>query len=701
MKTGKIISFLASALSAMLVLNSCAEEIIGTLEIGADEVLLDCQAGTVEIPVESNMEWRLDFKEADGKWFETDVFGGPASRKSFHVIYERNDSDSERFCDIRVFTTDADASKTIRLKQMPREPYIRLRIHDAELLSKGGLSEYDVESNVPETDILIECIETGSENPVSWISEVRLANDRIHGMRLGFSAAANQTGADRSARIRLSSEDVYGRRAEAVLAVKQPFSKFGYGMTGITLSEAVSYPAGPITDKVYVEGIVVADGKSANLPENTYVIQDNDSHSLVFRSDKALPFAMLRSFVRLGLTGCRVVEEKEGAWTYRLIEGISADNVIEETAGSLAVPEMHIADLTPEMAFTMVRLLDVEIASPHGTFTNFKTCTPADYCTGHPYFYAEKYPSYYRYYPTCIRDRQGDHCYMLVNLYAPYAYDVLPLGSGSVTGLVTRVFLSNFDINENQLCITPLVRSQIELDPSVNNVSELYLEWDCDLAGRIKEELNGRDDVPGYVYRPTFVAPGHESMMETARLDKRGNDAFGRWDDDWRIGFQDEFRGNNGCFGDSWWQGRIEAGALTAAKWEWDGRFYFIDGVSTEGVSGIMSLQVEMNGSWDVNTEDTYFVVEWSEAGNALDDGNEWKPVPDGRFKVLGQFDRGDDIPNERQKENNIPGYKVYDFKLPAEICNKPEIAIRIRIDQGYRDGLTIRIANLSLKVNK
>lgn len=701
-KIGAIMWPVASiVLPSMLFLCSCTKEIQGSLETPDKEVLLECQGGSIEIRIESDTEWRIDFKEADSKWFETDIFGGPATRKSFTVTYETNNSDSERFCDIRVFTSNSAVEKTIKLRQMPREPYIKLQISDSELLAKGGISEFDVDSNVPDTDIRIDCLETDTDNTSPWIHEAKLTNDRINGMKLVFSVPSNETGQDRTARLRLSYGDSYGRTAEAVLSLLQPFSKFGSDITKIDIAKAAMYPVGPISEKVFVEGIIVADGKSANLPENTYVIQDDSHHSLIFHSEKTLPFAILQSRVKLGLTDCTVIERKEGGWTYLVVDGISADNVIDETTGSIDIPKMHIGDLSPEMAFTMVELLDVEIASPHGSFTNFKTCTPADYCNGHPYFYAEQYPSYYRYYPTCIRDKQGDHCYMLTNLYAPYAYEELPAGSGSVMGLVSRVCLPNFDITEEQLCITPLYRRHIDLDNSINSVSELYLEWDCNLDGKIKEELNDRADVPGYVYRPTFVSAAHSSMMETARLDKRGNDAFGRWNGDWRIGFQDEFRGNNGKFGDAWWQGRIEAGALSAAKWEWDGRYYFIDGITTEGISGIMSLQVEMNGSWDVNTEDTYFVVEWSETKNALSDENVWNPVPDSKFRILGQMDRGDDIPNERQKENNIPGFKVYDFRLPSEICNKSNVAIRIRIDQGYRNGITVRLANLSLKINQ
>ncbi len=66
------------------------------------------------------------------------------------------------------------------------------------------------------------------------------------------------------------------------------------------------------------------------------------------------------------------------------------------------------------MVFSLVTLKDVEIASPVGAFTNFKTTDPgaADRKINKNYW-VEKFPAYYRYYPTCIRDKNGSNTYML------------------------------------------------------------------------------------------------------------------------------------------------------------------------------------------------------------------------------------------------------------------------------------------------
>ncbi len=69
-------------------------------------------------------------------------------------------------------------------------------------------------------------------------------------------------------------------------------------------------------------------------------------------------------------------EESEGSFTYRLISGITAAHVISSELSTFTIPERTIAELTDNMVFSLVTLKDVEIASPVGAFTNFKTTDP-------------------------------------------------------------------------------------------------------------------------------------------------------------------------------------------------------------------------------------------------------------------------------------------------------------------------------------
>ena len=68
---------------------------------------------------------------------------------------------------------------------------------------------------------------------------------------------------------------------------------------------------------------------------------------------------------------------------------------------------------------------------------------------------------------------------------------------------------------------------------------------------------------------------------------------------------------------------------------------------------------------------------------------------------ILGQFDR---TAAGGQTEKNIPGYKVYDFKLPDALLNRDNICIRlrpVRLPAGVSSFMPLRLANISIKYNK
>jgi len=75
--------------------------------------------------------------------------------------------------------------------------------------------------------------------------------------------------------------------------------------------------------------------------------------------------------------------------------------------------------------------------------------------------------------------------------------------------------------------------------------------------------------------------------------------------------------------------------------------------------------------------------------------------VDNSEFTILGQFDR---TAAGGQTEKNIPGYKVYDFKLPDALLNRDNICIRlrpVRLPAGVSSFMPLRLANISIKYNK
>ena len=312
-----------------------------------------------EVEVKSNTEWRIDFVEST--WFSTDIRGAQSSRTYFTVTYDENISDSERFCDIRVFTKDGKTADVIKIKQLSRYPFIVPASDKMELFTKGGEYEMEISTNVPETDIVIT-------PTVNWVQEYRISDGKLY-----FNTETNSQ-SPRTGSIVLSYDDQYQRKVTATINLSQAYSEYAN-------AELVSYPTvhgyavGGITNNVYVEGTIVANGSSKNFPSNRYVIQNEAGETVVFESESLITFAQFAK-VSLCLKDGMIREESEGSFTYRLISGITAAHVISSELSTFTIPEKTIAELTDNMVFSLVTLKDVEIASPVGAFTNFKTTDP-------------------------------------------------------------------------------------------------------------------------------------------------------------------------------------------------------------------------------------------------------------------------------------------------------------------------------------
>src|SRR5690606_32671780 len=124
--------------------------------------------------------------------------------------------------------------------------------------------------------------------------------------------------------------------------------------------------------------------------------------------------------------------------------------------------------------------------------------------------------------------------------------------------------------------------------------------------------------------------------------------------------------------------------------------YWYIDKVSTKGIHSLLSIQIESNSGWGGGPTDMAVEYAYSLAGP-------WVKIPNGDFKSLGQFDRS---AAGGQTANHIPGYKVYDFKLPNALNDKENICLRIRPTSSTGTGNTTsltsthRLANVSIKYN-
>ena len=138
----------------------------------------------------------------------------------------------------------------------------------------------------------------------------------------------------------------------------------------------------------------------------------------------------------------------------------------------------------------------------------------------------------------------------------------------------------------------------------------------------------------------------------------------------------------------------VKGGGMYSALWDTD-TYWLISNVSTSGIRSQLSLQIETNSLLATGPRD--FVVEYST------DGTSWTAVPGGSYTVIGQCDSKNALPHY------MPGFKVFDFALPAALQDKASVSIRLRCasltgtdgKSSVVPNATNRLGHVSIKYNK
>ena len=682
-KLGNTIKLAALVILTSVISCNKDEQVTGTLELVSDRILVSDAGTPVEVQVDANMEWRLEY-DTDNGWLSTDLMGGKASTKSFTVEGTENTGSSIRSEKIRIFTSDRASEKEITVIQLSSYPAIIFESTSIMSLMAAE-AEYSVSftANIPIDGIVAEA-------SADWLKDVSITEDG----HLVFTASENETDDLRQGYIELSYDDENGRRAEAIVKVEQAAPSIYNSADEIDFSEAAAIQDGTVTDNVFIEGIITGIGTSSNMPSNRYILQSATGHgTVVFESSGLIAFTRYDR-VSLALKDTRAATETEGAYSYRVFKDVTVSHILKFEDSDFTVPQMRIADLTDDMTFNIVTLTDVEMALTAGAYTNFKTCWPGNAEQKDPEYFIGRFPDYYRYYPVPVRDRNGDSIYMLTSPDALWAHTTLPQGSGTLTGIVMKVKLTNFDINETVLCIVPLSEEDLGMDETVNNVSEVIAEWDCNLKYEDPDNADSPMIFPEDEYNPDGgLLAGQAGVV----FNKNGNKGFQQWYAANILGYQDSFRGdaNISDAADGWWgtlsngyYGRVAGGAFNSQPWNIDGNteaYFYIDGISTAGYTGPLSLQLSMN----TGGQFPEFALEY-----ATSLSGPWTEA--GRFKVLAQLDR---TGTDRQTENNVPGYKFYDFRLPDTCLGLDNLTVRVRIIT--TGDIRVRMDHISLKHNK
>ena len=665
-------------LAATLVSVACQKTTIeGSIELEKNEIILSDSGAPVEIRFSSTTDWRIEYNLENG-WLTTSLMGGRPGSSSFTVKGSVNNGESVRVLKIRLFTLDGKDSKEITIIQLSSYPSI---IPDTySLVLTAAESNYKIPLTANVTDDAISIVSSAD-----WISDMRIEESILK-----FTALQNKGAVARTCVLELEYSDEYGRNGEAVIKLQQAEPSKYNGATGSSISSVLAYPDGKIGENIFIDGYVTVNGTSKNYDARRYVLQDASGNTIVLESNDLIAMDNGK-LARIALMDTNVETRSEGSYTYKVFSGVTIAHVLKTEDSDYAVPQTSIGALTDSDVFKVVKLKDVEVALPAGAYTNFKTCYNGTDEQRQPEYFVNKFPSLYRYYPVPLRDKEGRSIYMLNKFSSPWAHKTLPAGSGDLTGLIVKVNIKCFDITEESLCIIPLNETDMQINESVNSISTVIAEWDCN--AKLAGTASGSDIVAMTQYNPDGgLLAGNESAI----LNKSGNTGFARWYKDNVLGYQDSFRGdvNLTDADDGWWgklsdgyYGRVNGGAFNSKPWN-NTQFFYIDGIPTTGISGSLSLQVSMN----VTRGYTDFIIEYSNGVNA----ESWTKVEGSEFRLIGQFDRTD---TARQTEDNIPGYKFFNFALPDDLLGKENICIRLRAVSAT-EWQPVRLDHIMLKHN-
>lgn len=655
----------AFLLGAAALSGACTDDDADSmLHFDKPEVVIGPEASTASFILRSNTSWTL---RSDAEWFSLNLTQG-AKSASVIVTYTDNPSTTEkRTAVITATTSSGDATDSFILSQMPVGSHIRPETDALPISATAAHHRIAVETSVNEGIEL--SVSYGDEEDGAWIENLALSKGI-----LSFDARENTSSQRRVALIAMLHQDEFGRTTEASVRITQSFSMNPSAATERDFAFAAALAAGDVQENFYVTGQIVLDGKNANFPSGRYSIQDAEGRALLFESTIDLGLAR-NDRVRLWLLGSTVRENSEGTFTYKVFTGIAAEHIMRKESGPAVAPrEVHIRDLTDEMLFSLVKLRDVEIAVPYGGLVNYDEY----YVSGAgAAIYGDKLA---KYYGTCIRDIHGDHLYMLTDFGVAYRRRSLPMGSGSITGLLTREYNANFG-EMGTFQIRHLTEQEIALDPSrENSFSEVLAEWTCLKPAGFTEGI-------------THVAP--TTGPAAASLYKSNADGFYNafLAGSGRIYFGNKPRGDVDSNGKGT-ANTVKSGAMYSALWDTN-TYWLISNISTAGIHTQLSLQIETNSLLATGPRD--FAVEYST------DGTAWTAVPGGNYTVIGQCDSKNTLPHY------MPGFKVFDFALPAALQNQASVAIRLRCTSltgvdgrsSVVPNATNRLAHVSIKYNR
>lgn len=687
----KRILFIASL---VLSLASCVkEDIVGQIDVDTDIIYVPAEAGSQHVMLNSTTEWRLEYPSST-TWLTTDLHGGKPNRKYFTLSFTDNPYTSVRFCNMKIYTTDKEDAKEIRIIQLPKRFSINLLKDRLTVRQNAGEYKVPFKTNIDNTLLNVM---TDSED---WISVYPLAESDTT-LTVYVDPLPEIVPKSRSGRIYMNYTDEYNRVVADTLVVRQLMAYSDKAeVISMTAAAELLKKGNEVEDNYAVEGFVTAYGDAENycssihepnLSGYRYILENEEHKTVIFESNSKIDVERGKK-VQLWLLGLTPVKYTEGGFSYSVFSGAQAENVIKAESSETFVPrQMNISDIKFSDVFTLVTLNDVEIATTSGAFTNFKESSPSgvtatssthtfywDY-DGDKINWLKSFPEYYRYYPTPIMSKNGGIMYMYISPTVSWAHETYPQRSGSITGIVVREKFTNFDMSESVLGIRPLSREDIALNNERFTETLVNFEFDSKAAEYVMKDGEFAKFLPKIQQTTSEIPCTFTREGATAVTDGHGSNVK-------NMGFQDKFRGDKS-------QGRDKGmvvwnPANTTAT-------FLLENLCTKGITDNAILTIETNANKSNPTNPVRARVYYSL------DGQTWNIIDGSDVKFLSQFDRADAGETGNREATHVTGMKMYSMALPSEVMDKESVALKIEQTDIKTFGKTLRIGSITIKHNK
>lgn len=643
---------LAAGATALVWAAGCrkAEDYKFSTELSINQriVRLNALADTTQIIVYADGQWTVEPAE-ETDWVKLQSTGGEG-KGSVRAEVTSNEGNLPRA--LQLIVRAGGRTDTVSLQQRGITPQIAIADTTLQSIANGGALKTVIATNVPleKMSISYRWDDPAQEN---WIKDAAIRDGYLF-----LHADTSKAAEPRTGLLTLSYLDALGTTTRDSVRIRQ---HPGIDFTGAVQKDFAyvkqSLAAGAIDENIYIEGIVISDKGHPNIAKNNnaaankhtidktenaiavYVQSMDGTSGLYFKTQT--PGDNIFSFndhVKIWLKGATLAKLSNPDRT--VVSGIVAPQVMhkESRAGTLQPREKYIGELTDNDLYTYVKLRDVEISVPSGSFSNIN----------------EGYTARMDCYPTHIRDIRGNGMYLLTNLDVPYRRDGehVPQGSGTITGVVVSETLERYGGNIGKYAIRHLRREDIALQHArENGFSNVLAEW-----SRFRNEYAA---TPTASLNPLTPDIGAGRLYQTTKTGLNFTSAG--------IGTAIDY---NGLLQESATvKGAVTHGGWSTKSW-WNatenrGESWMIE-VSTAGISTPVSLQLE--GNSDIGGPRN-FTVEWASSN---DDATTWSSVGTFTFQDVANW--------SNTLLTQVAGQKVVNFQFPQAASGLPQLFIRIRV---------------------